>query len=300
MLVSSTPIEDLYMIYPSGSMLFPNAVSLVYKGSEKFLIDFGLKYDEMKFALNKLGLSFEGLDHIILTHFHPDHCKSVWRIKKYFKNIEVWLNEVEFNSIKNWDSFFELYGFLNDKEMIKEWLALVGNPMDFKPFEPDRVIKWGERIKIDEHYIEFIPSAGHTPGHTFIKIDNLLVTGDIDLTDFPWYGHPKSDLEEFIRSVKKILELKPGYIVTMHRGLISGNMESEVERYLSIINERDKEIIAALKEVTTFKDLIEKRIIYPKHRNKITIFFEKHMLIHHIKRLEKIGMSIPIPLKKSF
>ena len=285
--IKETPIKDLYLIYPDGKPYFPNAITVFYNGEEKFVIDLGMKLEELDEKLKYLNTGLEDVDYVIITHFHPDHNKGTWRIKEKAKKAQIWLNHKEAQYITSWDSFFDAYGFKNRRDLQEEWLATVGNPLDFKPYKPDREIKPYERETIGDAELEFIPTYGHTLGHTAVKIGDLIVTGDIDLTNFPWYGHPTSSLEGFVESLKLLLKLKPKYIVTMHRGLIYENIEYELHRYLNIVIERDKRIVEAIHNYDDLEKLFELNIIYPRYDYMLARFFEEEMIKHHMRYLCK-------------
>ncbi|MGQ4892750.1 MAG: MBL fold metallo-hydrolase [Candidatus Njordarchaeia archaeon] len=284
-----TPIRNLYMFVPEGSTVYPNTISIMYNGEEKFIIDLGSPLEEMNHTLKKLNLNISKIDIVILTHFHPDHSKSAWRLASIPDAPEIWLNEIESKSVKTWDAFFELYGLVSDGDLRNEWIRYVGEPLDSKPFEADKEIRWGGRKTVGGLEIEFIGTPGHTPGHTSIKINDLIILGDIDLTKFPWYGHPKSSLEDFIESTLKLKEMNPKHVISMHRGLISENIDKEFDNYLKIIELRDKKLLKEIDNVNSLGELVNRGIIYPKVDARLRMFFEIEMLKKHIFRLVKLG-----------
>ncbi len=286
--IQETPIENLYLIFPDGKPVFPNTITVFYNGEEKFLIDLGSKPEVLEEKIKPLNVSLRELDYVIITHFHPDHNKGTWRIKKTSPKAQVWLNDRESDYIISWEKFFEAYGFANRKDLQEEWLHNVGIPLDFKPYVPDRELKPFEKETIGDLELEFIPAYGHTLGHMAVRINKeLIVTGDIDLTNFPWYGHPTSSLEEFIESLKLLIRLEPKYIITMHRGLIDKDPVREIYRYWNIVIERDKRIIEALHYYDDVEKLFELNIIYPRYDFKLARFFEEEMIKKHLRLMCK-------------
>ena len=290
-----TPIKNLYVVEPDSSPLFPNGVSLIYLGSEKAIIDMCAGYDALERALKMSKLKFDDIDYILLTHLHPDHTKFVWYLKENY-DVKICMNELESSYVASWDKFFEFYGLINYPDIIDEWIKEIGTPLNFKPFKVDVKLKPNTFINIGDLEIDVISSPGHTKGHTFFKIDDLLIVGDIDLTNFPWYGHPTSSLIDFVNSVNLISELNPKYLVSMHRGLLTNSIEIEVRKYLDIIESRNRKILERLKQPKTIDELVDYNIIYPRHNLKLLRFFEKNMLEHHINYLLNIGKIKKIEL----
>lgn len=64
-------------------------------------------------------------------------------------------------------------------------------------------------------------------------------SSDIDLSRFgPWYGHLCSNVDDFICSIKKCIEINPSTIVTSHKGIFTDNIIQRLEDYLNVIYKR--------------------------------------------------------------
>lgn len=283
-----TSIKNLYVIEPNTKPSFPNGVVLFYNGDEKFLIDLCLDAEELSNKLKKFGVGLDEIDYVFLTHLHPDHAKKAYKLREEF-GIKIFLNELEAKYAQTWEKFFEIYGISKYPKLVEEWLKNVGNPLGFKPFKVDRIIRFGKEISIDDLVLEPIHSPGHTIGHTFFRIGKLLVLGDIDLTDFPWYGHPSSNLKKFIESTRMVLEMKPAEVVSMHRGLIKSGVEGEILEYLKIVEDRNKLLLMNLSDWVSVDELVGRGIIYRRHYGNITKFFERNMIVQHLKYLKDLG-----------
>lgn len=128
-----------------------------------------------------------------------------------------------------------------------------------------------------------------------MKDKKILFSGDIDLTGFgPWYGNINSDVDDFIDSINKIIELKPQIILSAHKGLINDNIENHLNNYLNKIYENENKILEALKSPLTLDELINKKIFYRKWKNPLLLFkhFEKICLIVHLRRLLRLNLVI--------
>ena len=97
-----------YYILGSGSG--GNATALVNDNNEILLIDCGLPIVEIKRRLSEVGLTYDDIKKVLITHMHVDHVKSI----KAFEPKDVYLNILtEMNSCNLYDYYeqFEILGF---------------------------------------------------------------------------------------------------------------------------------------------------------------------------------------------
>jgi phosphoribosyl 1,2-cyclic phosphodiesterase len=97
-----------YYILGSGSG--GNSTALVNDKNEILLIDCGLPIIEIKRRLSEVGLDFDNVKKVLITHMHVDHVKSI----KAFDPQNIYLNVLtEMNSSNLFDYYeeFELLGF---------------------------------------------------------------------------------------------------------------------------------------------------------------------------------------------
>jgi glyoxylase-like metal-dependent hydrolase (beta-lactamase superfamily II) len=139
----------------------------------------------------------------------------------------------------------------------------------------------------------------HTPGHTaghcsfFIPETGFLFTGDICLSKVgPWYGDPDTTIDEFIASIDLIDGLKAKTMATGHvNGLITEKIHERLMEYRERIFKREKRIINFLKKgPTTLNAMAERKLIYGLHPNTFVLFWEKSMLVKHLRRLADRGL----------
>ncbi|NLE46883.1 MAG: MBL fold metallo-hydrolase [Sandaracinaceae bacterium] len=77
-----------------------------------------------------------------------------------------------------------------------------------KPFEPDRYLNDGDRVRFGEVELEVIHAPGHTPGHVVFYhegarlafVGDVIFQGSIGRTDFP-----QGDFDTLIRSIREKL-----------------------------------------------------------------------------------------------
>ena len=77
-----------YYILGSGSG--GNATALVNDNNEILLIDCGLPIVEIKRRLSEVGLAYDDIKKVLITHMHVDHVKSIkafWFCSEYVMKI---------------------------------------------------------------------------------------------------------------------------------------------------------------------------------------------------------------------
>ena len=141
-------------------------------------------------------------------------------------------------------------------------------------------------------------TPGHTPGHCCFHFPDqgLIYLADIDLSRFgPWYGDRGSDIDQTIKSVKRMAGLiDQTWIASHEQAVFEGNIEKEAQQYLSVIKQREDQLCALLKEPKTIEEIVAARIIYKKPREPKDFyeFGEWSMITKHLERLLKSGQIV--------
>jgi len=141
--------------------------------------------------------------------------------------------------------------------------------------------------------LEVIATPGHTPGHLsfFFPEEKILFLGDYDLTSFgPWYGDVHSDIDETIKSVRRLQKMPAEIWITSHdKGLFEANPGEFWLSYENIIYERDSKVIEFLKQPRTLEEICVAWLIYGKPREPLFFFEfgERVLVTKHLQRLEK-------------
>jgi hypothetical protein len=127
-------------------------------------------------------------------------------------------------------------------------------------------------------------------------LGNDIVHGaDIDLTSFgPWYGHVESSIEDFTKSIKKVMELEPEIYVSGHKPPIQGTekIKMELEKYAKKFDETSMKILEILKDPRNLEEIAKMGIIYPRkpYQPKLLEYWEKNMILHHLKLMVRRGL----------
>ncbi|MBO8158764.1 MBL fold metallo-hydrolase [Thermosyntropha sp.] len=276
-------VDNIYQVSPGKNTIFPYSFCFYIDDEIKTLIDTPIFPDFVK------HLEGRKVDRIINTHFHRDHCGSNY----IFPEAEIFAHAEDIPPMQSIESFSLYYGF--EKYGGSEIAAALLPKINWQPSHINGELKEGEIISSGKINLKVIHTPGHTPGHCvlFWEEKGLLFAGDIDLTSFgPWYGNDVSDIDLTIKSIEKIIDLKPEIILSGHRGTIKENTEKELKKYLDKIYLKEERILKALDTPKTLEELIELKIVYGRFKKpeNLYAFFEKVSLLNHLKRLIKLNL----------
>lgn len=98
-----------YYFLASGSA--GNATALVNDNNEILLIDCGISINDIKSRLSQIGLDFNDVKKVLITHMHIDHVKSL----RAFEPSDVYLNAINDMSEYNQFEYYETLNILGFK-----------------------------------------------------------------------------------------------------------------------------------------------------------------------------------------
>lgn len=188
---------------PAGSI--PRSVNVfLYCGAKITLIDSGVAGSERHiFAyLEQMGLDPENIEHLILTHSHPDHVGAAKAIRAATGcRVSAHISE------KNWIEDTDL----QEKERpVPGFRTLVGGPVPV-----DQLLYGCESVLVDQGVsLEII----HTPGHSAGSIslwcpsEKVLITGDaVPLPgDMPIFD----DCQASVESLKRLDKIEAEWLLS--------------------------------------------------------------------------------------
>jgi len=207
-------IKDIYHVGDSGCSVY-----LVNTSSEEglVLIDCGMSVELIK-KISNLGLNSKDIKHCILTHFHIDHTAACSDLRKMNKQVKFYAHDLDANAIeeKGHDS--------------KTAASLYG--VEYKPVRLERRLKGDlETIRLGLYEFQCIHTPGHTPGSISILIEvesaKILFGQDIH---GPFYKSFGSNLDDYQKSMQKLLDLNADILCEGHFGIIKP--ASEVNRFI--------------------------------------------------------------------
>ena len=275
-----TVTENIKLLRGGNNGKFPYSHSLVIEDESRAIIDTGVSSKSL--AL----IAVEEIRLVINTHCHFDHIAK----NPLFKQATVYMHHLDAQALKNPKMWEEHTGL--------DWDNVMGGFLKFwglstSPFEGQEVVELqdGDIIDFGKTQAATIHAPGHSAGHCcfYFQKEDVLFSGDIDLTSFgPWYGNPFSDIDQFVASIKRLVEIAPGCIITSHAGLIRENIRERLFSYLAVIQKRDDVIVKLLKEPHTLEQIVNKKPIFKKYPSADGFYqrIEREMVSKHLKRLQ--------------
>jgi ribonuclease/clavin/mitogillin len=275
-------VPNIFYIPGENNSRFPYCACLYLKGRDmRVLIDVGMGTDHLAPVKNW------GIDILILSHCHIDHrltCKEI-------PDVPVWCHKVEIPFLSDRNLFYSAIG-LN-----RSGLDLAAGPNfshDIFGIKVDHHLFDGQRIDLGGLTLEVIHTPGHTPGHLafYIPEADLLFAADVDLTPFgPFYGHDFADIEEFLKSIEKLRQLRAKIVTTGHAGPFKGQVIEKFDAYEEIVYRRDRLVLEQLTQLMTIEDFRGRNLIfrnYPDFPDLIR-WFEIVHIEKHLERLKAMG-----------
>ncbi|WP_195576651.1 MBL fold metallo-hydrolase [Paenibacillus sp. 1001270B_150601_E10] len=208
-----------------GNTIHP---TLLWDQEMAVLIDTGFpgQFEDLKLAMEKVGVSLDKLKAVILTHQDIDHIGSLPEILlECSSRIQVYAHELDRPYIQG------------ERPLIKD--GHIQNPPKGRV---DRTLIDGQELPYCGG-IQVIHTPGHTAGHIslFLRKSSTLVAGDSMYSVNGLLGgiHEPTTLnvEEARLSLKKYLELNLESVICYHGGLSRGSIHEQIRNFCSIKNE---------------------------------------------------------------
>ncbi|HJX70288.1 MAG TPA: MBL fold metallo-hydrolase [Dehalococcoidia bacterium] len=220
-------------------------------------------FNTLEKQLKEIGIGFENISQILITHLHVDHYGLSGRLKELSK-AKVSLHRVEEALIDS--RYINMDNLLAE---IARWLRLHGVPEEELPHlqkaslgarkfalptPADITLKGGEKIPIGSFNFEVLWTPGHSPGHICLyePARRLLLSGDHILpTIFPNVGlHPQSGdnpLGDYLHSLKAIEQLEVELVLPAHEHVFT-NLRQRIQELYRHQEERREAILEVLQE----------------------------------------------------
>ena len=200
------------------------------------LVDSGWNTPEafaaLEAELKEVGVSFEQIKRLLVTHVHPDHYGLAGKIKEIC-GAEVIVHQRERDFIRS--RYRQPEQLL---ERMANWLIENGVPEDempdmqqssmparafVVPVDPDTVLWGGETLDFGVYRFEVFWTPGHSPGHIcfYERAQRVLLTGDHVLpTVTPNVSlHPQQQgnpLGDYLASLERLMPLEVEEVLPAH------------------------------------------------------------------------------------
>jgi glyoxylase-like metal-dependent hydrolase (beta-lactamase superfamily II) len=273
--------DSVYLIKGENISSFPPSYSILIRDEEVVLIDTGCGIENLKRIKKEYGI-----DYIINSHAHPDHTAGNW----VFGDRPIHVPEEGFDVSGNMAALAEAF---SNKELAQVTQGYMKDLWGFRDCPPTESYSERTVFRIGKTILEPIYTPGHSKDHYCLYEPNegILFSFDYDLTLFPWYGLRESSIPEFKSSVEKLKALSPKMVVSSHRGVVTGDIDAEFDRFCQRIDARGKKILSLLETGKTIEQLVKLAPIYGSfpYMEPLLRFWEAQMIGKHLKELETDG-----------
>lgn len=212
--------------------------TLIWDDEIAVLIDTGMpgQLEQIRLAMSEVGVSFDKLKAVILTHQDLDHIGSLPEILNQSNNdIEVYSHVFDRPYIEGTLPLIKT----DPNRMSKEEWASLPEQMQFLYKNPPKskvhkTLEDGQELSYCGG-IQVIFTPGHAPGHIslYLKQSKTLVAGDaMVVTDGVLRGPIQQttlDMKTAIDSLKKFLDLDIETVICYHGGLCNIKAKKQLE-----------------------------------------------------------------------
>lgn len=216
--------------------------TLIWDDEMAVLVDTGMpgQLEQIRLAMSKVGVSFDKLKAVILTHQDLDHIGSLPEILNHSNNdIEVYAHVFDKPYIEGTLPLVNT----DPNRISKEQWASLPEQMQFLYKNPpkakiDKTLEDGQELSYCGG-VQVIFTPGHTPGHIslYLKQNKTLVAGDAMVVVDGVLQRPVSqttlDMKTAINSLEKFLDLDIEKVICYHGGLCSIKDKKQIEDLLN-------------------------------------------------------------------
>ncbi len=282
--------DRIFYIEGENKGRYPDCHGLLVRDDTTVIIDPACREDLMREIASN-----GGVDIVLNTHYHEDH-----RIYNYvFEGARLLVHELDAHGYGDVEDFIGDFAVVKSPQIKQVWEAFLHETCKYRPYKVDETFTDGYEIDFGHTALRVIHTPGHSAGHCcfFFPREGVAYLGDVDLTKFgPWYASRNSDVDDFLRSIERIRELRPRAVVTSHGdGLVTENVDGRLKEYADIIHRRDERIMEFVTESRSLDEILALEIIYRKKQKAPDAFFywdDRWMIEAHLARLVRAGKLI--------
>ncbi|HWQ74149.1 MAG TPA: MBL fold metallo-hydrolase [Syntrophomonas sp.] len=264
---------------------YPHSNCMLVKDDVCCLLDSSPGEEDLKY------LCTQPVDIILNSHGHIDH----YLCNEWFPASKIYMHRADWDIAQSGDRYLDAFGFKTltpDTLLQQNYLLWV----KYRCTKIDQEISEGQTINLGATKIQVLHLPGHSPGHCgfFFPEQGFIFTADIDVSKFgPWYANMNSSIADYVRSIERVMTMKPEFIVSGHgEAIVKDNLQAELTRYRDIIYARQERIVELLyRGHDRLEDLARQCPVYIKFPRPLEVFFiyEEVMILAHLRYMEEMG-----------
>jgi glyoxylase-like metal-dependent hydrolase (beta-lactamase superfamily II) len=244
-----TKLVALPVYFKTGEISRSIYPVIISDSEHTLLIDTGFpgQLPLIRKAVEKEGIAFESLTHIVITHHDVDHIGSLAAIKRSFPKAQIISSAIEADYISGRKKSPRLeiaerrYESLPTAEQ-KGALAYMQMLQGIERIEVDRTFKNDELLSYFGGVL-IISTPGHLPGHIslYVEKEKTLIAGDaLTLNNGKiLMSNPQHtlDMVQARESAKKFLKYNIEKIICYHGGVFEGDCKAALEAALVVTSQ---------------------------------------------------------------
>jgi len=244
--------DSIYLIDVYGYGLRGMISLYILKGEKTVVLDSGTadSTDGLTTAMSSLGINFNSVRYIMVSHRHHDHAGGAAILLKHFPNAQVGVHEFAKKHVMNPSKV---------NEGAREAFGRFAVPMEsIKDEGKILILEENETFQVgNNHELEIVYTPGHTSDHFafYEKKTGLLFCGDavgtfgpmsktITPTSFP----PSFKYDNYAASIRKLLTYDVNILAFPHFGAVIGSRAKAILRKSLEVTEDWKRFVDKLRE----------------------------------------------------
>jgi 2-aminobenzoylacetyl-CoA thioesterase len=246
------PVEITPHLFQLGTPAFPAYLSLREEG---MIIEggTGATFQIMVQQIRALGIDFERIQYILLTHTHPDHIGAVRHFQRAWPHVRLVTSTMGARILARRELFkqFQLVD-LGIARLMKAKAEIDALPAPVKDyaFKVDSVVREGDSIDLGAGITwRVYDTPGHSPCHIalFEEKEKTLALGDVTgfyvpEKDIFWPNYFES-LEKYCDSIRKPASLPAERAALSHNGVVEGDVRCHLEKAMNATKQYYQEVI---------------------------------------------------------
>ncbi len=217
-------------------------------------------FDSLKKQLAEIGIGFEDISQIVVTHRHNDHYGLAGRLKQLSKAkvalhyLEKDLIELRYLNIDKFIHQMEQWLYVNGvpADEISKLTATLGATSLVAPDSTDVTFRGGETLSTGLFSFKVLWTPGHSPGHICLydPTKKVLISGDYVLPNITpnisLYPQSSSNpLGDYLNSLNSMKQLDVNLVLPGHENPFAG-LQLRIEELFQHHKQRKSEILGTI------------------------------------------------------
>lgn len=211
---------------------------LIINSEQLTLIDTGLAGDAdlIENVLQEAGYTWEHVQHILITHAHPDHIGALAAVQQrtnahtYVHRLDAPVTRGEDAQVlANPDSLSGLDKFM---------YSMVSNAPQTQPARVDTGLQDGDTLDAIINGLQVVRLAGHSYGQVgyYLPDEGILIAGDV-VMNLPFgitkpFRFVSPDWDAVHESIQRVIDLNPQILALGHGAPIQGNVATCLQKFV--------------------------------------------------------------------